>query len=95
MPVFAVTYYGKMEKNMYDEKIRQNRKVMLNFRAFYTIFIRAESDVFRDDALYKLGSRPLVKCEYQKIYIFSYFSTITHVVGTQKNHLNTKNICFN
>ena len=74
---------------MYDEKIRQNRKVMLNFRAFYTISIRAELDVSRDDALYKLESRPLVKCEYQKVF-FSYFSTITYVLGTQKNRLNTK-----
>ena len=31
--------------------------------------------------------RPLVKSTYQKMY-FSYFSTKTYVVGTQKNRLN-------
>ena len=44
--------------------------------------------------------RTLVKSAYQKI-IFSYFSTKTYVVGTQKNLLNetvllsTQNICLN
>ena len=31
-------------------------------------------------------SRPLVKSAYK--ILFSYFSTKTYVVGTQKNHLN-------
>ena len=34
-----------------------------------------------------MSGRPLVKSAYQK-YIFSYFSTKTYVVGSQKNHLN-------
>ena len=46
---------------------------------------------------YTMG-RPLVKNEYQ-ITLFSYFSTKTYVMGTQKNRLNetvllsTQNIC--
>ena len=44
------------------------------------------------------NGKPLVKSAYQKQY-FSYFSTKTYVVGTQKNRLNetvllnTQNIC--
>ena len=47
----------------------------------------------------QMQDRPLVKSAYPKL--FSYFSTKTYVVGTQKNRLNetvllsTKNICCN
>ena len=48
--------------------------------------------------LKKVKNRTLVKSAYRK-FIFSYFSTKTYVVGTQKNRfdetllLSTQNIC--
>ena len=59
-------------------------------KRYHYVFVKRHTHI--SDCVFMLcsmvsGNRPLVKSAYKK-YQFSYFSTKTYVVGTQKNRLN-------
>ena len=72
-------------------KVKKNFQTLHEYIIFYTLICFT---------LFIIIYRPLVRV-HNKTNIFSYFSTKTYAVGTQKNHLNetvhlsAQNICKN